>query len=111
MKASIENLLDDGFKINSENSKDIRELFVNEIIEGNVDEYFKILNTYIKTKKNLKFLTSDVSKESGLPEITIKKFENLQVVPRILTVIKILKTVGLRLTVVPIEDSQIEPNL
>lgn len=108
MKVTIENLLDDGLKITPENSREISEMFINEITDGNVDEYCKILNTYIKSKKNLKLLTSDVSRESGLPEITIKKFENLQVFPRILTVIKILKTVGLKLTVVPIEDKRLE---
>lgn len=107
MKPTIENLLDNGFVVNSENSKDICKLFVNEITEGNMDEYFKILNIYIKTKKQMELLTSDISQKSGLPEITIKKFENLQVVPKVLTVIKILKTVGLKLTVVPIDDNQI----
>ena len=103
MKDSIESILESPDPLSSEKINEVNQIFINELSNGTLDSYYKILSQYIKAKKAQNILTADVSNESGLPESTIKRFENLQVVPKVLTVIKILRAVGLKLTVTPID--------
>lgn len=102
MKATIEALLENPVLLKEEgNSANVSDIFIEELISGVIDEYFDILNKYIKAKKDLEMLNSDISKNSGLPDITIRKCENLQTIPRVFTLIKLLHSVGLKLTTEP----------
>lgn len=105
MKSSIETILESPESISEESIKEINKTFINEILDGTLDSYYEILNQYIHAKKEKNILTSDISNHTGLPELTVKRFENLKSVPRVLTAIKILHAVGLQLTVVPIDSN------
>ena len=59
--------------------------------------YFSILSKYLDAKRRRNMSISDVATSSNLPEMTIKRFENLQSIPKVLTLLKILKAVGLGL--------------
>lgn len=69
-----------------------------------VDVYLDILNEYIIKKKSLKLNSASVAEKCDLPEATLKRFENLQTIPKALTLIKALNAVNLKLIAVPIDD-------
>ena len=107
MKSLIESMLENPETISEGGIKEVNKIFIDEILDGTLDIYYEILNQYIHAKKDKKMLTSDVSNKSNLPELTVKRFENLQNVPKLITAIKLLRAVGLHLTVIPI-DSNVE---
>lgn len=102
MKSSIEILLDSDSLLDSDDIGNINQTFLSDLSDGSLRNYLSILNEYIKQKKENGLSTFNISQKSHLPELTIKKFENLKTVPKILTVLKILRSVGLKLAVVPI---------
>lgn len=104
MKKSIEDLLDDSSILNKENLENINEVLLSSLINASSNEYFEILNAYIKAKKIHNLTTQKVAERSELPELTVKRIENLKTIPKALTLIKLLKSVNLRLGVFPIDD-------
>lgn len=112
MKTSIEKILtEENLRLSYENLSDINETFISEARDGIIDEYFEILQCYITNKKKKNIHTAFVAQKSGLPELTIKRFENLKTVPKISTIIKILHAVGLKLTVVPTNFTHCETQI
>lgn len=105
MKKNIETLLEtfnlDEF--NPEDTEDVSKV-ITKIIEGKShNEYFGILNAYIVQKKALKMSISDISKKSGIPVLTIKRFENLQNCPNVITLINLLHAIGLKILISPLD--------
>ena len=108
MKSEIESLIDpDNSTLEGGDGTCIEEHIKQVILETLQDEstifYFDILKQYIKTKKSLGITTKEIALRSGLPEMTVKRFENLHTTPQITTVIKILASIGMRLNIIPIE--------
>lgn len=109
MKKKIENmlidtLLSDSFSeiLDKESAQLINSVFIQEIESGVLLDYFEIIHNYNLKKNDCLLTTQQISKMCGLPELTIGRVENMQVVPKILTLQKMLKAVGLKLCVQPI---------
>lgn len=102
MKQMIEDLVSskDQSQLTDEDRASIKEVFLNTLTDGTIDTYFCIVSQYLSAKRQNKMTTADVAKQSELPEMTIKRFENLQTIPKIITLLKILKSVGLKLTTI-----------
>lgn len=103
MKPEIQKLVSSnrGANLSSAEKANIKEIkgVLTDILETDtINTYFKIILNYLEAKREKNMLISDVAKSSGLPETTIKRFENLQSIPKILTLLKILESVGLSLT-------------
>lgn len=100
MKQTIEDLVSskDSSQLTDEDKNNIREIFLNALTDGTIDTYFYIISQYLHAKRQNEMTTADVAKLSQLPEMTIKRFENLQTIPKVITLLKILKAVGLTLT-------------
>ena len=105
MKRTIEELIEDtSTKITEENIKGISEVIVDDLLSDFMQNYFDILSKYIKTKKEKDLSTPFVARKSELPELTVKRVENIQSIPKVTNLIKMLNSVGLKLAVVPIEE-------
>lgn len=105
MKKNVKGLIGEKSPaISLENINEINASLTEEFVSGTLDEYFKILDEYIKKKELLNMTTATVAQKSNFPELTIKRFENLQCIPKITNLIKILNAVELNLAVVPIEE-------
>lgn len=105
MKPIIEELINDNsLKINKENIQGISESIVEELLSSEMSNYFEILNAYINKKKEKDMSTSVVARTSEFPELTIKRFENIQSIPKVTNLIKVLHSVGLKLIAVPIDE-------
>ncbi len=101
MKQTIEDLLftrDD--KILTTNDKAyIKEIFLQTLKDNTTRDYLDLLSMYMKARRKQDMSSADVSRMSGVPEITVLRFENLQTVPQTITLMKILNAVGLEICV------------
>lgn len=99
MKKTIEDLVSskDESQLTNEDKSNIKKIFLGTLMDGTIDTYFYIVSQYLSAKRQNKMTTADVAKLSDLPEMTVKRFENLQTIPKIITILKILKAVGLKL--------------
>lgn len=112
MKKDIEFLLET-YNLESydpQNPDDVSKLIIKIMQSEAQDDYFKILSTYNKYKKAKKLNISNVSEGAGVPTLTVRRFENLQHFPNVLTLINILHAVGLKLSVTPIESECSQQN-
>lgn len=102
MKQAIEELLssNDSSQLKEDDRLSVKSIFLNSISDDAINAYFAILSTYLKAKRKKEMSIKDVADTSGFPPTTIKRFENLQTIPQALTLIKILKSVGLELNIV-----------
>lgn len=106
MKKEIESLIE-GFNLESFDPQNIEEVtdVVIKIMESkSQNEYFEIMNRYVSQKKALRMSTSDVSRSSGVPLFTVRRFENLHSCPNVLTLMNMLRAVGLKITLMPVEN-------
>ena len=106
MKKEIETFLEticmDNY--NPKQVEDVSEIML-KILESEAHrEYFEIVNKYMLQKKELNMTLTSVAEISGSPILTVRRFENLKHYPNIITLIKLLNTVGLKLTVAPISE-------
>lgn len=101
MKESIEELISSNsdIQLSDADKKSINEVFFEVLTDDSVKMYFEIVSKYIDARRSKELLISEVAKKSNLPEMTVKRFENLQTIPKILTLLKILKSVGLEVVV------------
>lgn len=60
-----------------------------------LDEYLKILGSYNAMKKKKGLNITQIARIAETPELTVRRFENLQSFPNVITLIKILRAVGL----------------
>lgn len=99
MKQVIEELLSskDDSQLTQDDKDNIKNIILTTLMDDSVDMYFSILSKYLDAKRRRNMSISDVATSSNLPEMTIKRFENLQSIPKVLTLLKILKAVGLGL--------------
>lgn len=102
MKQTIEELLssNDSSQLTGGDRLSVKNIFLNSLSDDAINSYFTILSRYLKAKRQKAMSTNDVAHSSGFPPTTIKRFENLQTIPQALTLIKILKSVGLGINVV-----------
>lgn len=106
MKQTIEDLLftrDDKILTNNDKAY-IKEVFLQTLKDYSTREYLDILSTYIKARRKQNLSSADISRISGVPEITVLRFENLQSVPQTITLMKILNAVGLELRITVREE-------
>lgn len=101
MKESIEELVssNNDTQLSDADRESINEIFLEVLTDESVKKYFEIVSQYIDARRSKELLISEVAKKSNLPEMTVKRFENLQTIPKILTLLKILKSVGLEVVV------------
>lgn len=102
MKNSIEELIssNNDSQLSDTDKDKINKEFLELLTDDTIKSYFRIVSCYMDARVNRNLLISDVAEKSGLPEMTIKRFENLQTIPKILTLLKILRSVGLDLNII-----------
>lgn len=103
MKMTIEDFINNP-SINTENIDGVNEAIINTLFNSETNNYFEILHSYMNNKKKNELTTSNVARMSDFPELTIKRFENMQNIPKITNLIKILNAVGLKLVAIPMDD-------
>lgn len=107
MKQVIYNFLssNDDSILSIDDKSTISSAIIESFTEDTVQIYFDLLVQYLKVKQKRCLTTDTVAKKCDLPPTTIKRFENLQTIPKALTLFKILKSVGLEIRAVPKEES------
>ena len=104
----IEKIIEDDSRfLTEENMKRINEALVDDLTKGELKYYFELLDFYYKEKKNKGLTTSDIAQKCDIPEITVRRYENLQSIPKVLTLLKILRTMNLTLKIVPIIANEV----
>ena len=89
----------------------INDFFINGMKDSDSLQYFNILSMYHKHKRRKNLTTKIISKKTGLPELTIKRIENLQVIPKMSTMLKILDAVDLKFSICSTAESTSKNNL
>lgn len=99
MKKSIEELVTNGNSndLTEAGKAKIRDDLLDKLSDSSTDYYFQIVSAYMKARRAKGLTTVQVAKDSGVPEITVHRFENLQNIPSAMTLLKILKAVNLKL--------------
>ena len=104
MKKTIYELLDNRDLSKLDNKDEINEIITSIFTDPNIDDYLKIISIYVKAKNDKNISTEYISRTTSLPRKTIERFENLQNIPKTTNLIQILRSIGLKLTVIPIEN-------
>lgn len=101
MKKSIEELVTNGNgkELTEVSKAKIRDDLLAKLSDSSTDYYFQIVSAYMRARRAKGMTTVQVAKDSGVPEITVHRFENLQNIPSTTTLLKILKAVNLKLIV------------
>lgn len=86
-------------------TKNISEIIVSILEDEILNDYFYILGKYHEAKTAMKLTTTQISKDCGVPELTIRRTENLRNVPNIINLMRMLNSVGLQLMISPISKS------
>ena len=108
MKKEIESLLETPVTefrpqtYDSEKIEHVSKLMAKMAESVDLDEYLKIVSSYNAMKKEKQLNIIQIARIAETPELTIRRFENLQSIPNILTLIKILRAVGLTVSTQPI---------
>lgn len=66
---------------------------------------YELITEYIKARKG-KFTQEELAKKSNIVRQTINRIENGATSPQLLTMLKLLKPLGLTLKIVPIKESE-----
>ena len=68
----------------------------------------RLLEYYIKLRKQHKLSQSELERITGVSRISINRYENGKIMPSVQAVNQLLVTMGYRLDIVPICDSEYE---
>lgn len=111
MKNGIESLILSGKerKLNNADTQYISNIIMSIIDDDIVSDYFFIIGQYQSQKKSKGLNAPQISDLSGVPESTIRRTENLRNIPNVTNLMKMLRTVGLKLTVEPVCESRPQP--
>lgn len=75
--------------IDSDSNKDIADM----------EEQARIISTVIKQRKELGLSQRDLAAICGIPQSSVARIESFQTTPNLATLLKILRPLGLKLTV------------
>lgn len=76
---------------------DVENKFFSDEERETLDQTLEIVSTIINRRIDLKLTQSDVAKKTGLKQSAISRFEKMNVVPCLDTVIRLAKALGLQL--------------
>ena len=68
-----------------------------------IDLRVEIVSQIVMARKKSKLSQRGLSKESGIPQAVIARFERGNTDPRLMTMLRILRPLGYKLTIAPIE--------
>lgn len=107
MKKTIEDVITSSGEVpfSECDTKNISEIIVSVLEDEVLNDYFYILGKYYDAKTAMKLTTTQISKNCGIPELTIRRTENLRNIPNIINLIRMLKSVGLQLVISPISET------
>ena len=108
-KKDLDEFIDDMFftKLTQDSGQKINDIFTKEMEAGLLLQYFSILDMYNKHKRKHNLTTKAIAEITSLPELTITRVENLQVVPKLSTILKMLDSVGLQFSINPVVEDNI----
>ncbi|MDE5621303.1 MAG: helix-turn-helix transcriptional regulator [Ruminococcus sp.] len=89
-----------------ENIKEMCISTTNLLNNDYIKDYFLILKKYMDKRKELNISQVKISEISGISQRNLKRIENLQLIPKYNILDSLLRVVGLKLTVVSIEDNE-----
>lgn len=100
MKSSIEELISskNDVRLTDNDKINVKSAILKTMNDESINTYFNLLARYLEAKRQKNLTSNDIARLSNFPKMTILRFENLQTIPQTLTLIKILNTVGLKLT-------------
>lgn len=99
MKNEIESLIDGEGNRMADDLSGVIDDMRSYLEDDSRKEYYRILSAYNKAKKEKKLKISEVAASCNVASMTIKRIENLQSLPNITTLLKMLDAVGLTLTI------------
>lgn len=108
MKSEIESMIENCPEQEGNGINDVIDEMRSYIRSDSRRCYFGILSAYNRSKKKRKLTISEIADACEVTPMTIKRVENLQNYPNIMTLLRMLQSVGLTLTVteLPIDDRE-----
>ena len=99
MKNEIESLIDGDRNRMADDLSGVIDDMRSYLTDDSRKDYYRILSAYNKAKKQKQLKISDIAESCNLAAMTVKRIENLQSLPNITTLLKMLDAVGLTLTI------------
>ena len=96
--------LKEGYDKSEENIKEICISTAKSLNNDYIKDYFLILKKYMDKRKELNISQVKIAEMSGISQRNLKRIENLQIIPKYNVLCNLLGTVGLKLSVVSIDD-------